>query len=564
MTSPTPKPSPEEWARGRWDVERWALVYLGIRLNPGQRLMAKAYLARTKSRWRALFLWIMVAAGNRAGKTAGLAVIIIHSCVYKMGLEPPDPGNPAAVKRWGRLPYHWWHFAIEQGPAEQTFWEIATMLGGVHPAQQEGCPWSEQVGGASKIALLSDTGIGDWCTGPKERGEYAWIKFDAELGGAEVHFRSTKAKALSAVGQNMHGLSFDEAGLETNLIFLLEEVMHARRLGTGGQFFIISTPSAATSSDFEDLWITGDPEDPFRKERRFSMRMSSRENVGFGLDSESFEALIEGMDEAWIAQNIDGFFIQAKLAWFNSKSVDKAFIEGLPEDEAPIEGETYFHALDPGLKDKLWSIVFKRVNDKRIRGVHIERIVGKQTTRGIVALGKRTHHTYEMKGRADIETGVDTTALGGHMFKDLLEEDDPRDEEFGKGIPTKSVEFGGVTKTKRLLLSDLRSMLDEGLIEMPAGGLWAEFRRQLRGYKLLDRKIEQDLVMGGAIVVKLFRQAAPRDRVVAHLDMTLGMDADGPEKYDDGINPQSLRAKMAAKRRATREARAAMLTADEE
>jgi hypothetical protein len=41
--------------------------------------------------------------------------------------------------------------------------------------------------------------------------------------------------------------------------YLVEEVMHARRLGTGGQFILISTPSAATSTEFEDLWFTGDP-----------------------------------------------------------------------------------------------------------------------------------------------------------------------------------------------------------------------------------------------------------------------------------------------------------------
>jgi hypothetical protein len=44
---------------------------------------------------------------------------------------------------------------------------------------------------------------------------------------------------------------------------------------------------------------------------------------------------------------------------------------------------------------------------------------------------------------------------------------------------------------------------------MPTGGYWDEVRKQCRNYKLLDRKIEQDLVMSLAIIVKLLR-ASPR------------------------------------------------------
>ena len=112
------KPSAESFQRGRWNVAFFAWVYLGILLHPGQVRMCDAYLRRTDSRWRALYLWIMVSAGNRAGKTLCLAIIILHSCVYRMGLQPPDMKDPVAIERWGHIPYHWWHFAVEQGPCE--------------------------------------------------------------------------------------------------------------------------------------------------------------------------------------------------------------------------------------------------------------------------------------------------------------------------------------------------------------------------------------------------------------------------------------------------------------
>jgi hypothetical protein len=130
-----------------------------------------------------------------------------------------------------------------------------------------------------------------------------------------------------------------------------------------------------------------------------------------------------------------------------------------------------------------------------LTGVSLDRQEGKQTTRGIVALGARDHLRYA-EGGADIETGVDGTALGGHMFRELLEE----------AIPAvRTIEFGGVISTKRKLLSDLRTAFDEGRIKLPASGYWADVQKQCLNYKLADRKLEQDLVMCLAIIVKIAR-----------------------------------------------------------
>lgn len=501
MTQPT------DWVKAfeecRWDPVRFADVFLGIKLHKGQRRMVEAYIKRTDSRWRAQFYWLMVAAGNRAGKTLALSIIILHSCVYRIGLEPPDSADPFDVQRWGSLPYHWWHFAVEQAPAEQVFGEIINILGGSHPAQRQGCPWALLLGngdgtlGAQRIATATETGGVPWTKGAKERGEYAWVQFSPQLGGAQLHFRSTKAKALSAIGQNMHGLSFDEAGLQESptLRYLLEEIMHARRLSTGGQFIIISTPSADTSTEFEDLWYTGDPKNPFRDPRRFAMQMSTRDNIGYGIDREAFDALIAHQPPDWVRQNIDGEFIQASGVWFNANSVRAAFREELPEVEEPVRGAVYAHALDPGLKDKCWSVVCRMGSDGKIVGVSLDRQAGKQTVSGIVELGARDHNRYA-KVAKEVETGVDSTSLGGHMFIDLLQ----------KEIPTaRAIEFGGVTATKRKLLSDLRTAFDEGKLQFPTGGFWQEVQKQCLNYKLADRKIEQDLVMCLAIIVKLSR-----------------------------------------------------------
>ena len=112
-----------------------------------------------------------------------------------------------------------------------------------------------------------------------------------------------------------------------------------------------------------------------------------------------------------------------------------------------------------------------------------------------------------------------------------------------------SVEFGGVTQVKRRMLSDLRSALDEGRIKMPATGFWSEVRKQLRKYKLADRKLEQDLVMCLAIVVKLLRQSPVQVRQTpTKLDMTQGWVPDEEERVNDGINSRSLRSKQRQRR----------------
>jgi len=518
----------KEFERCKWDPIRFARVFLGIKLHPGQKRMIEAYIARTDSRWRALYYWVMVAAGNRAGKTLALSVIILHSCVYRIGLEPPKAdASEYELKRFASLPYHWWHFAVEQAPAEQVFSEIINLLGGSHAAQKQGCPWADAVGGAEKICKATQTDGVPWTQGSKERGEYAWLIFAPELGGAQVHFRSTKAKALSAIGQNMHGLSFDEAGLQEapSLTYLLKEVMHARRLSTGGQFVIISTPSADTSTEFEDLWFTSKNVDPFGDPRSFSMTMSTRDNIGFGIDQENFDALILHQTEDWVSQNIDGKFIQAMGVWFNAASVRAAFIEDLPEKQEPRgQGHSYAHALDPGLKDKCWSLVAEMDEKGGLTGVSLDRQPGKQTTRGIVAIGARDHKEYATGG-ADVETGVDNTALGGHMFKELLEE----------AIPVvRTVEFGGVIKTKRQLLSDLRTAFDEGRLRFPASGYWAEVQKQCLNYKLADRKLEQDLVMCLAIIVKVSR-SLPRPGTPAATPFVFGAKGDrDPDKMSAG------------------------------
>lgn len=479
-------------ARGRWDPEFWAWCFLGVCLHPGQIKFVKAYIRRNATGWRAAYNTICLSAGNRAGKTMALAIVILHSCFYKMGSEPPtDANSESAVRKWRERPYLWFHFAIAQEIADLVFDEVVNLLAGVHVAQKAGCPLIDAIhaAGGDKIAT----------TDIKYKGDYRWVVLDKMLGGAEIHFRTTGERALGSLGRDMHGVSFDECGLEPRLKWIVDNVMQLRRLGTGGQLYLISTPEEGLT-EFADHWFMGDPEAPDRRPNRLSLRMSTRDNIGYGIDQAVFDELTADMSPEHVAQNIDGYFIQGRTAYFNSASVDAAFVDGLPEKSAPRNRHSYVQGIDPAIKvDSLWSVVFD-MTDEVCFGVNIERARGKKTVDGIVELAETMHFTYD-NDRAGLKTfcatAIDATGFGGKMFKEALDE----------GIPggVKAIEFGGTTQRKRKLLGDLRTMIDSGRLKMPREGLWLQVRRQLLGYKLDDRHIEQDAVMALACAVAIIR-----------------------------------------------------------
>lgn len=495
--------------RGRWDMEFFTHDLLGLDLHGGQKRMADAYMRRDTSGWRALFLWLMVSAGNRAGKTLGVAVIIMHACLYKMGLPPPKEWTPEALRRWQALPFEWYHFGVQQEVADIVFVQIINILLGHHEAQKEGrCPLADMAGGADHIIKFP------WDR--KYKGDYAWVQFTEPFGGAQVHFRSTSESALGSLGQNAHGVSFDEVGVQKQRFeYVINEVLDTRRLSTGGQFILISTPAKGYSQEWADLWYTGDYASPDKMAHRFSMRMSTRDNIGFGIDPEHFSKMIEDRDQDWIDQNIDGHFIQDKDTFFSTASINNCFYAELPEHQGPREKHLYLQGIDPAIKqDSSWSLVFDAVVLPRDRatgeltfiGVEAKVLQGQQTVENLMSLaldGNREYsHPEWGKRESRCLTGIDSTGFGGVMFTKMIRETIP------DVVP---ISFSGSPGKKDKMLGDLRTMIDSGRLLMPKTGLWLRVRRQLIGYKRLDRHLTQDAVMALAIMVTLRKWASPTD-----------------------------------------------------
>lgn len=507
------------WRRGLLKEERQAALQLrdfaryqlGIELHVGQLAFAGIVLARRQDSHIAKFLTALLTSGNRAGKTAILSVLIIYSCLGKLNLERPDETDMRSVAKWGKLPYHWYHFGIRQEVSDLVFEGITQLLTGTFgkgTAQPDGCP------------LTKAGPIADWDS--KEYSEYQHIRFRPEVGGAEIHFRTTGAKALGTLGRDMNGITFDEPGLEPNLDFLMNEVFGFRRLGTGGQLILASTPSEELGTAFADNWEKGNPLNPKRLDSWNSMRISTRDNIGYGLTQEMFDILTTDMDERTILQNVEGFFLQAKAVYFNGANVDACFLPSLPEMALPKPGLIYLQGVDPAkTQDSAWAIVLAVVHNSvdpdkpYLVGVRAAQKVGQKSTDDLVTMAYEGYAAYERPARrvrgavspaSHCYTALDATGFGGKMFREALEIEVPQ---------LHNVEFGGTTQQKRKLLGDLRTVIDEGRLLLPKEGIWTQVRRQLLAYKEQDRGLEQDAVMALVCAIFLVRRAPAdgQDRV---------------------------------------------------
>lgn len=482
----TPIPVPQgqaaiELAAGRTDIERWAWWALGVKLNRGQRRFVRACALRAKNGYGPAFLDIAVSAGNRAGKTLVLAIVILHHAFYKLGIRPPKADDRDDLMRWMRAPYAWYHVSYEGKVANLVYDELVKLLTHAHPAQ-----WDETQG-RMRDAWLGEQPYVQW--DKKFQGEYPWIVVHPMFGGGVIHFRHTNEKAKALLGLDMNGISCDEAAFEIYLGTVRHEVLHFRRLATGGPIYYISTPTEGYNA-FADLWEEGNPENPYRLPRSLSLRLSTRDNVGYGLTAENFADIVAGFPEHLIPQNVDGFFIEGEGAYFHAPAVEACFDPEMEPERPPQRGRRYVQGADMGIShDATWGLVLDYTTKPWI-GVRVRKRAGRQSIPSVVNMIREGHLLYQQDG-AQCSTVVDDTGMGGKMYR----------QELSVIRPLRTFDFAGTKAKKQDLLANLRTIIDRGELRLPKSGPWAVLRRQLLGYKLDDRKLEQDGVMTLAMAV---------------------------------------------------------------
>jgi hypothetical protein len=247
---------------------------------------------------------------------------------------------------------------------------------------------------------------------------------------------------------------------------------------------------------FPDLWHDGDPDNPDRKPNWLSLRMTTLDNIGYGLTQDMFDIVTEGLkptDRKW-RQNILGFFLQTSAAYFNGANVDNVFVPSLPELTPARKGITYVVGIDPAkTQDSAWAIVLAVVPNPSapdrpyLVGVKAHQKPGQKSTRDLVAMAVDAFYSYDVKRiGSSCYVATDATGFGGKLFREALDAEIPN---------VTNVEFGGTIQKKRKMLGNLRTVIDEGRLILPREGKWLVVRKQLLGYKEADRGLEQDAVM---------------------------------------------------------------------
>lgn len=451
---------------------------MGVTFHPGQLEFAHHVLLRDRSGVRPRYLTLALSSGNRAGKTLLLDVLLLHSTLYKYGMPAPDHDDARSLQAHADRRFAAYHFGISIDVAEIVAEDIRALLAGTHVAQSDGCPLTDTMG----------KGIYE-CTGGRGTQRFTWHK---AFGGGTIEFKTTGEQAIGQLGRDMHLITFDECGFESRLNFIVDEVLHLRRLSTGGQLVMVSTPSEGFNQ-WHDQWEKGDPDEPTRDPDRISLRMSTRDNVGYGLDARTFDRMVAAMPPHLIPQNIDGEFIEGAKGFFDPRAVDGMFIDGLPHRQEPEARGRYVQGVDPALThDATWSVVLRLDTEGPSIGVLAQRKQGKQTVNAVTGMVRATHDLYS-EGSARCDTGLDTTGFGGKVFRDTLAD--------MQGI--RQVEFGGHGRRKLTILTDLKGLIEQGRLRFPRTGLWLELRRQLLAYRLQDRGLATDAVMALAVAARV-------------------------------------------------------------
>jgi hypothetical protein len=477
--------------RGRHDKVWWTRRFLGIDEHPGQVQFSVAATMRGPNGYSPAFLDIALASGNQAGKTLALATTVLHQTFYKLGIKPPSEETEDHA-RWRRTPFNWYHISYEGKVAIHVFNDIQKILTGSHPAQID-----RATGEARGCPLIDEFGpIVGWDA--RELGEYPWIKVHPAFGGGEIHFRHTNEKAKSLLGLAMNGISYDEAAFELYLAEIRAEVLHLRRITTGGPIYWISTGTEGYNA-FADVWEEGNRANPRRNPRALSLRMSTRDNIGYGITQEGFDSLVSSMDPRLVPQNIDGEFIEAVNSYFHAETVEALFhkcpegecSDHVPDFAPPVKDHRYAQGVDPAISHDATGALVLDYTQKPWTGVRLGKRAGRQPLPAVVDLVRSGHLLYNQDG-ARCTTLIDSTGIGGKLFK----------QEFSIIRPLREFDFAGLKSRKLELLSDLKAAIDRRDLVLPSDGHWREVRRQLLGYKLDDKKLDTDLLMALALAVR--------------------------------------------------------------
>jgi hypothetical protein len=177
--------------------------------HPGQKRLTQAHN-----------IIVLCTAGNRSGKTSGIAKKHIYYCLYKIGLDHLLWEDP---ERWVAEPYQSLNASFEYNTAMKVF-NFIDKLSRNNALFKEGECFIKKI-------RLKDNSI-------------VWFN------GAVTHFSSLDDKGKHIEGEGYHLVSIDEIGYEQSLEDVYMSVIQPRTLDTNGITILAGTPK-----ETQDPWV---------------------------------------------------------------------------------------------------------------------------------------------------------------------------------------------------------------------------------------------------------------------------------------------------------------------
>lgn len=456
--------------KGLHNTEFFANYWLGIQLNPFQQRASLALDEALERHDFSQLVEMLMNAGNRTGKTVLLAIFHIKFAYYKIGLKYGEGYNEFKYRTFDLSPM--------SRQAKECLKYIEDILTGKLSWEFKGVRYSNAT--SLKLRNFFDSKN-------ENLGELRYANRSMTYA-----FSTGEDMGAGFQGLSAGFISYDECVLSHHLEDELDSNVYPRLGDYGKLMLLVSTPNEEGKSQqyFHHLKRSAE----IKENNYIVVGGSYLENIFISDEKrESFAATVRERDPVMAMQILYGDFVSTGGTMFEAATIERLW-NGQKNFEEPLQNHLYFISADFGVADKGDETVFL-VWDWTDIPVRIAYAYSRQggDPYELMAVLRSIKMNYN-----DAEIIMDTTGLGGAIFKKLLKDLKPEAfEAAGTGnAKPNALFYAQVFMTK----NRSRTLVDNRYVEKNPDFGWLrspylpKLANQLATYRIDDKKLKQDWV----------------------------------------------------------------------
>jgi len=308
-----------------------------------------------------------------------------------------------------------------------------------------------------------------------------------------------EAIGLHDKGKHIEGQAYDLVLIQEppdvrHLGHCLDKVLIPRTWRRGGVIMGFGTPKG--KGEYYQAWRKGrrtinGQDNQYYEARVYSQYADSRTNPY--ANQEKIQRYLESKNDEYIAERIEGKFVDNTFSAFKDSALEKCIDDSLPKKVGYNTNHNYLHGVDFGRKVDYTTCITWDVSVIPHRQVNYYRKGG-----GYVSWEEIFNDLLDIYNEYKGEFIADTTASAGDMQSEWLDD---------LGIPYIPFNFSGPSK-KVMLINNLQDYIARQMFRMP---YIPQVMEELHSYPgdLQDKDMETDCVMGLALVAYGAREYGP-------------------------------------------------------